>query len=161
MGAIDDADLQGWLDKQVITDLLYRYSDIVTRGAWDEDRDLYTPDAVLEIASPFGTRVEGADAIRTFRAGTASFEFLRHTTYSPVVHLTHADHARVTSQTHEMVRNPAGEREAMNAEFYSVYYDDVVRTDAGWRFAHRRCVPTYLVSGGLDGSTPAPRASLG
>jgi len=166
MSPVDEFELRGCIDRQAIEDLLYRYSDIVTRGAWDEDESLFVPDAVLEIASPFDTRVEGAEAIRQYRAGTASFEFLIHTTFAPVIRLLAHDRAQATSQTHEMVRSLAGDATAdgqpaaLNAEFFSVYYDEILRINGDWRFAHRRCIPIYAESGALMGQALATRSSL-
>ena len=122
MTPIDESELRRCIDRQAIEGLLYRYSDIVTRGTWDEDETLFVPAAVLEIASPFDTRVEGGRRSGNTRTGTASFEFLIHTTFSPVIRLLAADRAQATSQTHEMVRGFAsdatadGEPAALNAE---------------------------------------------
>jgi hypothetical protein len=161
-----DSALQIVIDRQAITDLLYRYSDIVTRGAWDEDASLFVDDAVVEIAAPFRVRLEGADAIRAWRAGTDSLELLFHTTFSPSIRILASDRAYATSQTAEMVRGPAvngsagRDAQPMNTVFRSIYYDDIVRLDGAWRFAHRRCRPIYLESGALVGETLAARTTL-
>lgn len=166
MVANDDSALQTWIDHQAITDLLYRYSDIVTRGAWDEDASLFTDDAVVEIAAPFSVRLEGADAIRAWRAGTTALELLFHTTFSPAIRVLARDRATATSQTSEIVRGPAADgsggpdAEPLNTVFRSIYYDDVVKVDGAWRFAHRRCRPIYLESGVVGGLTLAERATL-
>jgi hypothetical protein len=153
------------IDRQAITDLLYRYSDIVTRGAWDEDASLFVDHAVVEIAAPFNVRLEGADAIRAWRAGTDALELLLHTTFSPSIRILGSDRAYATSQTAEMVRGPAvngsaGDAQTMNTVFRSIYYDDIVKLHGAWRFAHRRCRPIYLESSVLVGETLAARTSL-
>jgi hypothetical protein len=164
--ATNDSALQLLIDHQAIMDLLYRYSDIVTRGAWDEDASLFAEDAVVEIAAPFSVRLEGADAIRTWRAGTDSLELLFHTTFSPSIRVLAGDRAYATSQTSEMVRGPAiteparPDAEPLNTMFRSIYYDDIVKFDGAWRFAHRRCRPVYLESGALVGATLASRGTL-
>jgi hypothetical protein len=161
-----DESLQRLIDHQAITELLYRYSDVVTRGAWDEDASLFANDAVIEIAAPFNVRLEGADAIRAWRAGTESLELLFHTTFSPSIRILAGDHAYATSQTVETVRgltsdgsNRPGEA-AMNTVFRSIYYDEIVKQDGAWLFAHRRCRPVYLESGTLAGDTLAARTTL-
>src|SRR5690349_10620186 len=133
MNAHDASPDDRWADHQAIVELLYRYSDIVTRGAWAEDAELFTAGAVVEIASPFDVKIAGADAICAWRAGSASLEFLMHTTFSPTVRFLDADRATATSQTREMVRgqSPAADPDAhaLNTVFYSVYYDDIVNAD--------------------------------
>jgi SnoaL-like domain len=157
----DNSALQVLIDRQAITDLLYRYSDIVTRAAWDEDEALFVDDAVIEIAAPFDARIEGAEAIRAWRASTGSFEVLFHITFAPSIrHLT-SDRAQVTSQSLEMVRGPAAaESEPLNSAFRSIYYDDIVKRDAAWQFARRRCRPIYVEPGAVAGQTLAVRATL-
>jgi hypothetical protein len=164
--ASEESALQMVIDQQAIADLLYRYSDIVTRGAWDEDASLFVDHAVVAIAAPFSVRLEGADAIRAWRAGTDSLELLFHTTFSPSIRILANDRAYATSQTAEMVRGPAVDGSAgrdaqpVNTFFRSIYYDDIVKLDGAWRFAHRRCRPVYLESGVLVGETLAARATL-
>ena len=158
---------QAGVDLVAIEQLLYRYSDVVTRGAWDEDEALFVADAVLEIGSPFDARVEGVQAILDYRKASARFDFLIHTTYSPAIRLLGTGHAKATSQTREMVRDRAGTSDAagepaagLNIEFYSVYYDDVLKVDGHWKFAHRRCQPIYMEAGGLTGQALTARPSL-
>jgi hypothetical protein len=161
VAAMDDSALQAAIDRQSIADLLYRYSDIVTRGAWDEDVALFVDDAVVEIASPFDTRIEGQAAILEWRAGTASCELLFHITFSPSIRLLSSDRAQATSQTLEMVRGPAAaQSEPLNSVFRSIYYDDIVKLDEAWRFARRRCRPIYLEAGAVTGHTLAARTTL-
>jgi hypothetical protein len=164
--ANNDSTLQLLIDHQAITDLLYRYSDIVARAAWEEDASLFAEDAVVEIAAPFSVRLVGADAIRAWRAGTDSLELLFHTTFSPSIRVLAGDRAYATSQTSEMVRGPAvtesdePDAQPMNTVFRSIYYDDIVKLDGAWRFAHRRCRPVYVESGALVGATLASRRTL-
>jgi hypothetical protein len=156
------------LDHLAIVDLLYRYSDSVTRGDLDRDEELFTPDAVIEIGAPFAARIEGSEAIARWRQGaSATLELLVHTTYSPVVRLLGPAHAEATSQTREMVRRAdggaaaAGQPDAQTSfVFYSVYFDELVNVDGTWRFAHRRCQPIYLESGGLTGQLCVERSAL-
>jgi hypothetical protein len=167
MSADAGSELQSWTDIVAIEQLLYRYSDVVTRGVWEEDEALFVADAVLEIGSPFDARVEGVEAILDWRRATARFELLIHTTYSPAVRLLDPSHAKATAQTREMVRSRAATSDAdeepaaaLNIEFSSVYYDDVVKVDGDWKFAHRRCQPIYMEAGALAGQVLVARSSL-
>jgi hypothetical protein len=161
MSSGDDHSSTPTLDHVAIVNLLHRYSDSVTRGQLDRDEELFTPDAVVEIGEPFGQRIEGAGAIRQWRSrASADFELLIHTTYSEVVELLGPTQAKVTSQTREMVRSAeqaaVGEGIAMNLVFYSIYFDDLVKTDGVWKFARRVCRPIYLESGSLNGQVCQP-----
>jgi hypothetical protein len=168
MSAVDAADVGAWIDRQAIEDLIHRYSDAVTRADWDQHEAVFAPDAVLEVASPFDFRAEGARAIREQTSvGSARLEFLIQTVDSSVIRLLGPDRAYATSTIHEMGRgmSPAhsgdGADEWRNWEQYGVYYDDVVKLHGEWKFAHRFCRPIYyLGTDALMGDAVAARSSL-
>ena len=69
-----------------------------------------------------------------------------------------ATRGEATSQAREMVRSDHGQpagveaaRRPANLVFYSIYFDEVVKTDGVWRFARRTCRPIYIEEGGLTG----------
>jgi hypothetical protein len=77
MSAVGDAEVREWIDRQAIEDLIHRYSEAVTRADWDQHEAVFAPDAILEVASPFDFRAEGARAIREQTSvGSAKLEFL-------------------------------------------------------------------------------------
>jgi hypothetical protein len=41
-----------------------------------------------------------------------------------------------------------------------VYYDELVRTDEGWRFAHRYLQNVYVESAPLGGTAPIARVDV-
>jgi hypothetical protein len=41
-------EVEGWIDHTAIQDLIYRYSDAVTRADWDQCEVLFAPEAVRE-----------------------------------------------------------------------------------------------------------------
>jgi hypothetical protein len=168
MSAVDDLELRGWIDRQAIEDLIHRYSDAVTRADWDQHEAVFASDAILEVASLFDSKAEGARAIREQTSeGSSRLEFLIHTVDSSVIRLLGPDRAQATSTIHEMGRSPSpGHSGAeadtwLNWEQYGVYYDDVVKIDGEWKFAHRFCQPLYYVeSNALMGQTIAARSAL-
>jgi hypothetical protein len=68
-----DWQLEEWLDRQAIQDLIHRYSDSVTRGDHEQTATVFAPDAVWEKES--GARVESArEFIDSVIEGTASLD---------------------------------------------------------------------------------------
>jgi hypothetical protein len=161
-----DSEVRQWLDRVAIQELIYRYSDAVTRADWTQCESVFTPDALWE--SPLlGLRFESRDAfLETLRA-TTTYDLLIQTPHSPVVTLTAADRATATTTIHEMNR---GVMEAaselgdagtpVNIDTYGIYYDDVARIDGDWKFTHRLFVPFYLSNGSVTGDILTPRSGL-
>jgi hypothetical protein len=154
-----------WIDRTAITDLIFRYADSVTRGDWDQNEAVFAPDAIYEIGAPFNVRYLGARAIREHLSeGMTHLEFLVQTAYGPVVQLVDDDHARATTTTHALLRGTAGvptpvaePGDQVSVEQYGVWYDDVVKVDGAWKFAHRRFQPIYVSTAGLSGEVLSPR----
>ena len=86
--------LQQWIDKCAIQDLIFRYSDSVNRADWEETAKLYAADAVWE--SPlFNMRFEsGAEWCNYLARSTESSELLIQTPHCPVVTLLTDETAR-------------------------------------------------------------------
>ena len=169
MSAAEQPELQSWIDRLAIQDLIYRYSDSVTRGDWDQNEAVFAADAAFEIImpAPFGIAIEGARAIRDYiSGGSGLLELLIQTASNPVVCLTGPERATATTTIHELVRGmPSGTTAndpdtPMNFEQYGVYYDEIVKIDGEWKFARRSFRSLYMESDGLDGETVAQRATL-
>ncbi|HEX3288129.1 MAG TPA: nuclear transport factor 2 family protein [Mycobacterium sp.] len=161
-----ESDVRQYLDRIAIQDLIYRYSDAVTRADWTQCESVFTPDAVWE--SPvLGLRFESREAfLETLRA-TTTYDLLIQTPHSSVVTLTGADDATATTTIHEMNRGViamAGELgdagTPINIDTYGIYYDDVARIDGEWSFTHRLFVPFYLSNGSVTGDILTPRMQL-
>jgi hypothetical protein len=161
-------DLQQWIDRQAITDLIYRYSDAVTRGDAAQLESVFTDESILEIGEPFNLRHVGIDSIRELVVGgSASLDFLVQTASNPVIRLLGADRARATTTIYEMVRGPSNADTglgdagtAMNVAQYGVYFDDIVKIEGEWKFAHKLFRAVYCEIDRLDGTVLAPRAEL-
>jgi ketosteroid isomerase-like protein len=161
-----ESEVRQWLDRLAIQDLIYRYSDAVTRADWTQCESVFTPDALWE--SPgLGLRFDSREAfLETLRA-TTTYDLLIQTPQAPVVTLTDADHATATTTIHEMNRGlvaMAGELgdagTPINVDTYGIYYDDVARIDGQWKFTHRMFVPFYLSGGTVNGDILTPRTEL-
>lgn len=119
-------------DRLAISDLMtgWIHRDL---GQWDDLRALFTPDATIEItwfrglAADFvaGSERMGAGRLRT-----------KHLITNPVITFsdTHPEHAFV--ETNAMIVGEIGDL-ALGTATHNRFLDRVVRTDDGWRIAHR------------------------
>ncbi len=160
-----ETELREWLDRLAIQDLIYRYSDAVTRADWVQCASVFAPDAVWE-APTLGLRYESAgsfiDAIKT-----TGFEVLIQTAHSPVVTLMGIDRAKATTTIHEMNRcvtavssELAAAGEVLNVDMYGIYYDDISRIDGEWKFVRRVFVSVYTAPGAITGDVATTRSDL-
>jgi hypothetical protein len=148
----NDAEVQSWIDRQAIADIIHRYSDATTRADWDQLESVFADDAVLEVASPFDFRAEGAANIRmAMSVGSDRVDFLIHRVDSIVVDLHGPEHAEATSTIHELGRGASPNPEDPTSDVwldwfqYGVYYDDIVKVEGAWKFARRYCQPILYV----------------
>ena len=149
-------DLQGWIDRSAIGELVVRASDAVTRGDWDAFEAVWAPGGVWEESEPMADHLETPRGIRDAIAErTATVELFVQTVYGTVVTLIDADHARATSTIEGVAR--ADGQSFVN---WGVYYDELVRTEEGWRFAHRYLQNVYVDSAPLGGTVAIARADL-
>jgi len=150
-------DIAARLDKLAIQEVIVRYSDAASRGAWDVFETLWTHDAVWEVAPPVGTTVVGARAITEATSETIDQEdFLIQVTHGSVVTLHGGGLASATTTIHALARRE-GHHSFMN---FGIYYDELAKTDGEWRFTRRRLQPVYVESGPLPGEVVISRADL-
>jgi len=163
----DRSDVQRWIDKCAIQELIYRYTDSVNRADWEETLTLYAPDAVWEspvLEMRFETAAAFVDNLRT---STPTTDILVQTASSPVIRLAQHDFAEATTTIHEFCRGTTADEgvfgppgSEINFEDYGIYYDKITRLDGEWKFTHRLFVPTYLGMGVVTGDVPTPRETL-
>jgi hypothetical protein len=162
-----EAELREWMDRLAIQDLIFRYSDAVTRADWDECLKVFAPDAVWE--SPgMGMRFDTPAAFVGLLTQTSSTsELLIQTPHGPVIDLIGSDRAKSTTTVHEVTRGVVvgetsyGEEGSdINFEQYGIYFDDIARIDGEWKFTHRVFVPLYVSSGCVTGDVLTPRTAL-
>jgi len=139
-------------DHLAILNLLSRYANSVTLGDLDEDEELFTSDAVVEVGPPVNARIEGASAIATWRrTAAAGLELLVLSIYCVEVRFIGRDRAEVVSQSREMIRASG---DADSTVIQGIYTDSVIRAGNRWRFVHRMARPLYTESGTLHGLVP-------
>jgi len=153
-------------DRLAVEALIYRYADAVTRADWVRCEATFHPDAVWEsplLGMHYATAKEFLDVL----AETSTFDLLIQTAHSPVIEFADDTHGHATTTVRELVLgqafldNALGETGSVqNFEQFGVYFDDVVKTEGEWRFAHRLFVPMYVNMGAVSGQVLAPRTSL-
>jgi ketosteroid isomerase-like protein len=161
-----ETELREWLDRLAIQDLIYRYSDAVTRADWPQCEAVFAPDALWE-SPPLGLRYESRDSfLETLRA-TTNYDLLIQTPHSSVITLAGADQAHATTTIHEMNRGVTDTKSELgdsgteiNVDTYGIYYDDVARIDGEWKFTHRLFMPFYLESACVTGDVLTQRSKL-
>ncbi len=119
-------------DRNAIADLLLRYATAIDRRDWDQFRTCFTADVLAEYKD-IGTW-RGVDEITDFMAEV-------HAPMGPTLHrLSNIDVVvtgdTATARTYvDVVLTFDGGSGLNDIGFYD---DDLVRTDDGWRIAHRR-----------------------
>ncbi len=151
MVSVEFQQVSQWADKLAIQEIIYRYSDAVTRRDWDQFETVWAPDAVWEVGAPFDVRAEGYPAVRGAVGNSLDrFEFSVQTAHNPVVALSSDGRATATTTIHEIGRSAVDGRGLV---LYGIYYDQLVNSEEGWRFVHRLFQPIYLESESLAGQT--------
>jgi ketosteroid isomerase-like protein len=142
-------------DRVAIQELVYRYSDAVTRGDWDAIAGLLTADAVWE-SPALRLHFEGPEPFLDFlRSTIAEDSVLIQTAHGSVIDFTGPDAASATTTINELARTST-----LNAELHGVFFDELARSADGWKFTHKLFVPIYTEVGALTGALVTPRPVL-
>ena len=145
------------LDIVLIHQLLGRYGHFIDDRRWELFGELFTPDATIDYESTTG-RVEraGRDAIVVwFRELERSHPPAHHVTNIVVDELADAS-GRV--DVHSKFIAPYTRSHHVPKRLYGgKYHDVVVKTEAGWRFAHKQCIPTWQLAVVVDETAPTHR----
>jgi 3-phenylpropionate/cinnamic acid dioxygenase small subunit len=113
-------------DDAAVRNLLARYCVLLDQERIDEWVQLFTADATYEV---YGRPFTGHDGLRKMLRGAPTG---LHLGGPPAVDVVDDDH--VTAQQNLLfVDSATGEQRS------ALYDDELVRTPAGWRIAHRRC----------------------
>jgi ketosteroid isomerase-like protein len=157
-------DLQALSDRAAIQDLIYCYSDAVTRADYAQMATVFADDAVWE--SPIlGMHFETAREFIDFQAdGSSALDVLIQTASNPVIDLLTGDRATARTNIREIIRGtstndgpygPTGT--AINVDQYGVYFDGISKFDGMWKFTRRSFVPILIAQGTIAGDIVTPR----
>ena len=157
-------DARAWEDRDAIQQLIFRYSDAVTRADYEQMATVFAADAVWE--SPIlGMHFESAREFIDFQIeGSTALDVLIQTAAGPVVELLGPDRAAATTNIREIIRGthtvdgvwgPAGSES--NTDQYGIYFDEVNKIDGAWKFTRRVFVPILIASGAVVGDITTAR----
>ena len=122
-------------DHAEIRNLLARYCLLLDHDDVDAWVTLFTPDATFEV---YGRTFAGHDGLRRMLSGAPGG---LHLGGAVAIDLVDVDHAR-TQQNLLFIDRASGEQRS------AVYYDELLRTDDGWRIRSRRC--KFIVADGFS-----------
>ena len=134
-----------------IRHLAASYTDAVNRMSPEDAAEVWMPDGELTF---FGSPLSGRDAIfEGYRTTFGSFTLLFQMTHTGLV-VVKGDRARARWWISEIDQKPGAD---YYGTFFGLYQDEVVRTDAGWRFARRQL--DEIRSGRLQMTARDPRSA--
>ncbi len=124
-------------DRMEINDLLIRYASAIDSRDWDQLDTCFTPDAEVDYASSGGIAGKYPEVRAWLEKSLAMFHVTVHYISNSTISL---EGDRASGRT--LVINPMafpkdeGDLDILTVGAY--YYDQLVRTDEGWRIASRR-----------------------
>ena len=149
-------DVDAWMAKQAVRELIENYCDAINRGDWDRYQSCFAPDAVWE-APALDMHLQGAAAIRaTVSDLTSSADVYLQTAAAVVVTLLDAGRATASCTVREQIRT-AGDSGML---MLGVYDDEVARVDGAWKFARRSFKLVYMEGIAMPGSAMTARSDL-
>jgi hypothetical protein len=121
-------------DRQEITDLITAYTRAVDQGRWEDLREVFTADAVLDYTSPGGP-VGSLDEAIPFIRNLEGFSAWQHLIGQVSITLD-GDEARATAYFFNPMTAP-GPNDTTSVWMVGGYYHhQLVRTPDGWRSRH-------------------------
>jgi hypothetical protein len=155
-----------WEDRLAIEQLIYRYSDAVTRADYEQMATVFV-DAAVWSSPLLEMHFESAREFIDFQAdGSSTLDVLIQVASNPVIDLLGADRASATTNIREIIRGtakldtplgPAGTE--TNLDQYGIYFDDLVKVEDSWKFSKRVFVPV-LIATGTSGDVTTTRPIL-
>jgi hypothetical protein len=151
-------DARAWEDRDAIQQLIYRYSDAVTRADYEQMATVFAADAVWH--SPIlGMHFDAArEFIDSQADGSTALDVLIQTASNPAIDLLGPDRATATTNVREIIRGsnsqdsafgPAGNE--INVDQYGIYFDEISKLDGAWKFTRRTFVPVLIAQGTIQG----------
>jgi hypothetical protein len=129
------------VDHVAIDRLVRAYADVVNRRAWPELVTLFAPDATVEldlVTSPVRTISGPGDLGSFIGTAVARFSFFEFVILNARIDLWPDGDRRSATARVFMCELRQDAETGERSDAFGLYRDRYVRTDAGWRFAHRR-----------------------
>jgi 3-phenylpropionate/cinnamic acid dioxygenase small subunit len=142
----------------LVHQLLGRYGHLIDARDWHAFGKLFVEDASIDYRSSTG-RIErsGRDAIVEW------FSSVAHPAAHHVTNIVVADEPDVDGQVavHSKFVAPYTRPEHETKRLYGGdYHDLVVKTDAGWRFVFKQCLPLWNLAVVVDDTAPERRLTF-
>jgi len=137
-------DLQEISDRLEIQDLMNRYAQVVDFRDWERLGEVFAPDATADYTPTGGPSGPHRDVMAWLDRALAPWPVNLHAVTNLTIDFDGAQGAASRCYfTAPMAAGPVGAQVAL---INGGYYDDrLVRTEAGWRIAHRTCTTTAMV----------------
>jgi hypothetical protein len=144
-------------DIVLIHQLLGRYGHTIDHGRWEEFGTLFIPEATIDYRGGTG-HVE-----RQGRAAIVEWFRSLEGTHPPAHHVTNivvdesADPAGQVDVHSKFLAPFTREQHVPKRLYGGDYHDIVVKTEAGWRFTHKQCIPRWQLAVTVDETAPEHR----
>ena len=132
-GGRDRTAVRRLVDKDEIVDLVHRYSYYVDHNYYDDIASLFTEDCVVDYGPGVGPPIHGRRAFRAMFGTGRGFVVTSHHNANVLISFEGDDRASVRTSLYAWHETSQG----TNPVMWGAYYDVVVRTPEGWRFAQR------------------------
>jgi hypothetical protein len=153
-----DAEIADVVERFAVQEVIFRYSDAVTRGDYAQMRSVFAADAIWESPLLDMHFDDPGSFIDFVVEGSAAFDVLIQTSSNPVIELLAADRAKATTTIREMFKGTAATDGVfgaagteLNVDQHGIYYDQLAKIDGEWLFTHRCFEPFLIASGTLSG----------
>ncbi len=137
-------------DRLEIQELMHRYAHMVDQREWQLMDEVFAPDATIDYTSTGGQRGDHRATLEWLQRALEPWPLNLHFITNLVVSLD-GDRARSRCYFHApmgRVEEDGSQLVITNAGWYD---DELVRTEHGWRIAHRDCRQTIMIGQLPDG----------
>jgi hypothetical protein len=129
-------------DRLAIRDLIEFYADRLNHADWDGYATTLMENVVFHLSAPDDWTVYGRDELVEIVRAAYQDGFVHQMAHNIIVDRITGDRARARHTLHVF---------GTKFRILALYYDGVVRTAEGWKFAHRDVQVTYYEEGDLPG----------
>jgi uncharacterized protein (TIGR02246 family) len=118
-------------DLEAIRQLKARYFRTMDTKQWEEMRQVFTDDVVVDTTASGGSRITGADAFMAFLQDTLGDVTTVHHGHMPEIEVTSPTTATGIWALEDLLVWPTG----MRLEGYGHYHETYAKVDGAWRIA--------------------------
>ena len=130
-------------DRLEIEQLLYRYARAIDTRELELLETIFTPDARIAYNVVRGVDLRFPEMLEWLRRSLRIFKVTQHAMSNPLIELD-GDAGRATTYLSAAHVQERLDGEQVYVLQHAVYFDALVRTDAGWRIAERRLENVWI-----------------